>query len=162
MLSANDGFAGVMASDTRSGCPTLTVADPLIDPEAAVMVALPMPLPVLSPVLTILATLVADELQLTLLVRSCVPPSLYVPIAVNCWFVPFAIEAVAGVTDNDVSTGAVTVNVAEPLIDPELAVIVVAPRVAPVASPLPLTVAVVVDEEVHVAVLVRFCVVPLL
>jgi hypothetical protein len=81
---------------------------------------------------------------------------------VNCWLVPFAIDALAGVTDIEVSTGAVTVNEAEPLIDPELAKIVVAPCVAPVASPLPLTVAVAVDEELHVVVLVRFCVVPLL
>jgi hypothetical protein len=74
--SANDGFAGVTPSDTRTGCPTFSVADPVIDPEVAVMVALPIPLPVPSPVLTILAMLIADELQLTLLVRSCVLPSL--------------------------------------------------------------------------------------
>jgi hypothetical protein len=52
------------------------VADPEIDPEVAVMVALPMPLPLASPVLGTLATVVEDELQLTLLVRSCVLPSL--------------------------------------------------------------------------------------
>ena len=70
MPSANDGFAGVTASDTRTGCPTLSVADPEIDPEFAVMVALPTPAPVASPLLATLPTVGEDELQLTLLVRS--------------------------------------------------------------------------------------------
>jgi len=78
----------------------------------------------------------------------------------NCSLVPFAIEAAAGITDNEVKTGAVTVNAAEPLIVPDVAVIVVPPCAMLVASPLALTVAVGEDDDIHVAVLVRSCVLP--
>jgi cation transport ATPase len=69
---------------------------------------------------------------------------------------------VAGVTEIEVNTAAVTVNVAEPLIVPEVAVIVAVPCATLVAKPLPLMVAIEVAEEVHVAVLVRVWVLPLL
>jgi hypothetical protein len=85
-----------------------------------------------------------------------------VPVAVNCWLVPFTIDAVAGVTDKEESTGAVTVSVAEPLMAPDVAVMVAPPCAALVASPPLLTVAVAVDDDIHIAALVRFCVVPLL
>jgi hypothetical protein len=66
------------------------------------------------------------------------------------------------VTAIEVNTAAVTVNVDDPLIVPEVAVMVVLPCATLVANPPPLTVAIVVAEEVQVAVVVRFCVVPLL
>jgi len=70
---------------------------------------------------------------------------------------------VAGVTEIDASTAAVTVNVAEPLIVPEVAVIVAVPGATLVANPVwILTVATEVFDEVQLAVVVRFCVVPLL
>jgi hypothetical protein len=69
---------------------------------------------------------------------------------------------VAGVTEIEVNTAAVTVNVAEPLIVPEVAVIVVVPFATLVANPPALTVAIDFAEEVQVAVVVRLCVVPLL
>ena len=67
-----------------------------------------------------------------------------------------------GVTEIEVSTGAVTVNVAEPLIVPDLAVMVALPCARLVANPPLLTVAIDFAEEVQVAVVVKFCVVPLL
>jgi len=69
---------------------------------------------------------------------------------------------VAGVTEIEVSTAAVTVNVAEPLIVPDLAVMVVFPFATLVAKPTLLMVAIDFAEEVQVAVVVRFWVVPLL
>ncbi len=75
---------------------------------------------------------------------------------------PAATDAVAGVTEIEVSTGAVTVNVAEPPIAPTVAVIVATPCSRLVARPLLLTVAIEVTDEAQIAVLVRFCVVPLL
>jgi hypothetical protein len=68
-------------------------------------------------------------------------------------------DAVDGATDNEVSTGGVTVRAAEALIVPEVAVIVELPWARLVTSPALLTDAVAVEEEVHVR-LVRFCVVP--
>ena len=75
---------------------------------------------------------------------------------------PAATEAVVGVTAIEVKTAAVTVNVAEPLIVPDLAVTVVLPCATLVASPPLLMVAFDLAEEVQVAVVVRFCVVPVL
>lgn len=61
----------------------------------------------------------------------------------------------------EVNTAAVTVRVAEPLIEPEEAEMVAVPCATAVASPA-LTVATEAAEDVHAAVLVKFCVVPLL
>jgi hypothetical protein len=75
---------------------------------------------------------------------------------------PAATEAVAGVTAIEVSTAAVTVNVAEPLIVPDVAVMVVLPFAMLVASPPLLMVAIDLADELQVAVVVRVWVVPLL
>jgi hypothetical protein len=80
-------------------------------------------------------------------------------VAVNCSVVPAAIDGACGVTEIEVSSGAVTVNAAEPPMAPEVAVIVAVPCATPAASP-PLTVATEVDDEVQVAVVVRFWVEP--
>jgi len=81
---------------------------------------------------------------------------------VNCWVEPTTIDAAAGVTAIEVSTAAVTVSVADPLIVPEVAVIVVDPGTMVVANPLLLIVATDVDDDDQVTLFVRFCVVPLL
>jgi hypothetical protein len=69
---------------------------------------------------------------------------------------------VVGVTAIEVNTAAVTVNAADPLIVPEVAVIVAVPGVTLVASPTLLTVAIAVADELQLTPLVRFWVVPLL
>jgi len=63
---------------------TKTFAVPFTDPRVAVMVACPALTPVDTPVEPIVATAVADELQVTAVVRFCWVPSLKVPVAVNC------------------------------------------------------------------------------
>ncbi len=67
---------------------TLSDAVPVIAPDAAVMVVLPAATPEARPLdppaLLIVATAGADELQVTDAVRTCVVPSVYVPVAVNC------------------------------------------------------------------------------
>jgi hypothetical protein len=83
-------------------------------------------------------------------------------VAVNCWVLPAATEALAGVTAREVNTAAVTVRVVEPLMVPDFAVIVAVPTATAEANPPLLTVAVDVADELQVAVLVRFWVVPLL
>ena len=69
---AKDGFEGVIAMESNAGCPTLRLAEAVIAPEAAVMVALPVVAAVASPLLLTPATLGAEELQLVELVRFCV------------------------------------------------------------------------------------------
>jgi hypothetical protein len=132
--------------------------EPLIDPEVALMFALPTATAVARPALMV-ATAVLVEAQEAVLVRFCVLPSLYVPVAVNCWMEAWTIEGLAGVTPTETSVAGVTVKLAEPLIDPEVALIVVPPTVTAVAK-LALMVATVVLVEVQEAVLVRFCVLP--
>ena len=108
------------------------------------------------------ATAVADELHSAVLVRFFAVPLLYFPVAVNCWVLPAAMEGVAGVTEMEVKTAGVTVNAAEPLTAPTAAAMVVVPCATLVANPALLTAATAVADELHVAVVVRFCVLPLL
>jgi hypothetical protein len=149
--------AGVTAMETSVAGVTVRPVDPLIDPKAALMFVLPAVTAVARPALMV-ATVVLVEVQETVLVRFCVVPSLYVPVAVNCRVVPFAIEALAGVTAMETSVG-VTVRLVEPLIDPKVALMFVLPAVTAVARPA-LMVATVVLVEVQDTVLVRFCVLP--
>jgi hypothetical protein len=160
--AATDGAAGVTEIDVNTGAVTATLAEPVTEPEVAVIVVVPGATLVANPPLLTVAIVVADEVQVTVLVRFCVVPLLYVPVAVNCCFSPAGTDGDAGATEIDVNTAAVTVNVAEPWIVPDVALIVAVPFATPVASPPLLTVAIVVADEVQVTVLVRFCVVPLL
>jgi len=74
---------------------------------------------------------------------------------------PAGTEGLEGVTAMETGAGAVTVRRVDPLIVPEVAVIVEAPTATVVASPAELMVAALVAEEVQVAVFVRLVVVPL-
>jgi hypothetical protein len=56
-------------------------------------------------VLLIVATDVVAEAHVTEFVMFCVELSLNVPVAVNCWVLPFAIDGFAGVTAIDTSVG---------------------------------------------------------
>jgi hypothetical protein len=105
--------------------------------------------------LLIVATPVADELQVTVPVMSCVLLSLYVPVALKAWVVPGAIAGAAGDTAMDTNV-AVTVNVADPVTFPEVAVMVVVPWALAVTNPPLEIVATVMSDEVQVAVLVKF------
>ena len=152
------GFAGVTAIDTSVGAVTVSVVVPLMAPEAALIVLVPVPTPVANPPEVIVATVVVSELHVAVLVRFCVELSENVPVAVNCFVVPLAIEGFAGVTAIDTSVAAVTVRVVEPLIAADAALIVLVPAATPVANPPGLTVATLVVCEVQVTVLVKFCV----
>ena len=75
-----EGLAGVTASDVSTGGVTVSVVEPLIEPEVALMVVVPAPVLVACPcvpeALLIVATAVFDELHVTVVVRSCVLLSL--------------------------------------------------------------------------------------
>src|SRR6266568_2893363 len=53
----------------------------------------------------------AEEVQVTAAVRSCVVPSVYVPVAANCRVRPTGSDDAAGVTAIETSRAAVTVSV---------------------------------------------------
>ena len=61
-------------------------------------VEMPPETPVAKPEALTVATAVADELHAAELVRFCVLPSEYVPVAVNCCVPPSKTAGVAGVT----------------------------------------------------------------
>lgn len=110
----------------------------------------------------IVATPVSEDVQ-TILgcdVRSCVEPSEKVPRAANCWVAPFAMVAVAGVTEINTKAGAVTVKVAVSDMVAKDAVIVVEPCATADARPVPLIVATPGSDELHVTKAVKFCVAP--
>jgi hypothetical protein len=79
-----------------------------------------------------LAKFGAEELQVTVGVRFCCVPSLKVPVAVNCCVVPMTMVGLAGVTEIDVRVAVFTVTSVDPLIEPEVAVIVAGPADIPV------------------------------
>ena len=80
-----------------------------------------MPTAVAKPVVLIVATVEEEEFHVAVLVRFWVVPSLKVPVAVNCWVFPTAIEGFVGVTLMDTSVAAVTVSVVLPAMEPEVA-----------------------------------------
>src|SRR5882672_3050759 len=130
---------------------TVREAVPLMEPEAAVMVTEPCATPLAAPLLLIVASVVLEELQVTLLVRFWVLPSLYRPVAVKgC--VPFsAIVAVAGEMAIEVRVLAPPVTIKDPVpaTPPEAAVMVTVPAATPLATPLLLMVAMAVLEELQ-------------
>jgi hypothetical protein len=159
---AIDGFAGVTAIDTSVGAVAVTVrvVEPLMAPEAALIVVVPAATPVANPPVVIVATVVVCEVHVAVLVKFCVELSEKVPVAVNCSVAPFTIDGFAGVTAIDTSVGAVTVTVrvVEPLIAPEVACILLVPAATPVANPPAVIVATPVVCEVQVTEPVKFCV----
>ena len=155
-------FAGVTAIDS-SVLVTVRLVDPVIEPDSvclAWMVVVPDDIPLTNPVALTVATLVLEELQVTVLVRSNVLPSVYVPVAVNCCVLPAPKEAFAGVTAIETRVGGVTVRPVVPLTVPKVPWIEVFPVFCAVAKPPLAIVATEVTDELQVTELVRFCVVP--
>jgi hypothetical protein len=77
--NAIDGVAGVTAIDTSAAEVTVSRVDPLIAPDVAVIVAVPSPTlvanPIVAPVVPIVAVVGVSELHCTVLLMSCVLPS---------------------------------------------------------------------------------------
>lgn len=154
-------FAGVTAIETNVAAVTVSVALPLTSPEAAEMVATPAPTPLANPEESTEAVPVAVDDQVTD-VSNCVLPSSKVPVAVNCWSVPCAMDATFGLTAIEISCAGTTVRVLVSLNAPTVAVIAVEPAATVVTNPLLSTVATDVEEEVHVTPLTKSCEDPLL
>jgi hypothetical protein len=103
-------FQGDTANDARTEEVTVNPVAPATDPELAWICAFPGLTAVASPEPVIVAAAVFVETQDTLDVMSEVLPSESVPLALNCWVRPFAIDEFAGVTVKLVKTGDVTMN----------------------------------------------------
>lgn len=158
--SGRVGIAGVTAIVTSTAGVTVTVVVPATPADVAVTPVLPTPTLLTRPCPFTVATPAFVVLHVTVLVRFSVLPSVYVPVAVMACVVPSANEALAGVTDNDTSTGAVTFRVAVPSTAARLAVIVAVPTPAPMANPPDPIVAIASDDVLQLAADVRFCWLP--
>jgi hypothetical protein len=81
-----------------------------------------------------------------------------VPVAVNCWVAPAAIEEFNGdnAIETSVTVAGLTVRVVDPLFDPRVAVTVVCPAAALVATPfVPVELLIVaIDEALELQVTV--------
>jgi hypothetical protein len=112
--NAIDGVAGVTAIDASAAGVTVSVVFPVIEPEVAVIVAVPAFTLVASPICLSALLMVATDgeslVHCTVLVTSCVLPSVKVPVAVNCSVVPEGMLGIAGVTAIDTSAAGVIVN----------------------------------------------------
>jgi hypothetical protein len=153
-----DGLAGVTAMDCNVGAVIVSTVDPVMAPEVALMVDVPVATPLANPPAVIVATDGVAELQVAVLVRFCVEPSLYFPVAVNCCVAPLEIDGFAGVIAMDCNVGAVTVSNVEPVTEPDVALTIEVPVATPLANPPAVIVATDGVAELQVAVLVRFCV----
>jgi hypothetical protein len=123
------------------------------EPNAAVMFVVPGATPVNNPPLLIVATFVADEVHVTNAVMSTVVPSAKVAVAVNCCVAPTATDAGGRLTEMDViGAEAAKTETGVDEVPPDAAVTVVGPVATKVNSPEALMVALLVSEDVHVAV----------
>jgi hypothetical protein len=132
--------------------------------NVALMLAVPTPTLLASPPLLIVADDGVSELHIAAAVKSCVLPSVNLPVATNCCVVPNATVGLAGVTEIETSAAELTVKVVEPCTDPAVAVILAVPVSPLLANPwLPLLLLMVATEvvsELHCTVAVMFCVLP--
>jgi hypothetical protein len=151
---------GLMAIETSVADVTVNSLEPLTEPEAAEMFAVPCATLVAKPAELIVAVAGVPDDQVAVLVRFCVLPSVYVPVAVNCSVVPGAIDGVAGVTAIDTSVATVVVSVADPLTEPDVAVMVAVPCATLVARPVGVMVATAGVLELHCREPLMFCVLP--
>lgn len=112
--------AGVTSIDSSTTGVTVSVVDPEMLPEVAVIVVEPACTAVASPLeparLLMVAILVFDEFQATNEVRFCVVVSEKVPIATNCLVSPRTMLGFTGVTVIEVMTAGVTVSIAGGLV----------------------------------------------
>ena len=68
-------------------------------------------------------------------IMFCVLPSVNVPVAANCCVIPKGRAGIAGVTAIETNVAVVTVTVADPLMVPEVAVMLVLPAATLLATP---------------------------
>src|SRR6185369_11757426 len=102
---AMTGFVGVTAMDFRVAGVTVRTVEPEMSPDVALMVVVPAAraaaLPIVPAALLMVALVASEELQVTVVVRSCVLLSEKVPVAANCWDVSLAMLGFVGVTEID-------------------------------------------------------------
>jgi hypothetical protein len=161
---ATVAVGGAIAIETSVADVTVSWVELLTFPQVALMFAVPIPTLCASPALLMIAVDGVSDDHVAVLVKFCVVPSENVPVAVNCCWVPRAIEGVCGVIEIEASVAAVTVSIVEPVTVPAFAEIVAVPGpmllTKPCVGAALLMVATAGVVELHCTVLVMFCVLP--
>jgi hypothetical protein len=103
---------------THTGGETVTIVLPLRELYVALIVAVPAAAVLTNPEADTVATEVAEEDQVPELVRFCVLPSLYCPVATSCWNAPRERDGFVGLSVIEVRAGGATVTAVDPLTDP--------------------------------------------
>jgi len=152
-------FAGVTVIETRVAPVTVRDAVPVTEPDAAVIVVVPVPKLLANPLTSTDATAPDEDDQLTD-DNNCVLPSSKFPTALNCSVVPNAIEELAELTEIEIRCAGTTVRTLLSLKDPTVALIVVEPTATVVASPFPSTVTTDGEDELQATPLFRSELVP--
>jgi hypothetical protein len=109
-----DALVGLTAIERKFATVTVTLVEPLIVTEVAVMLTVPYETPDTKPPFDTVATEVSSEDQLTEPVMFFVLPSSYVPVAVICLVLSTPTDGVTGVTVMLVSVGS-TKNPSQPV-----------------------------------------------
>ncbi len=133
------GLAGVTARAMSVAEVTVSVVDPEISPDDAVIVvspaAMPDAVPLVPEVSLIVATALSDDVQIVDSVSSCTVLSVNVPMAVNCCVVSMAMLGLAGVIAIETSVAGVTVTSAYPNTLSNCAVIRASPELFAMVCP---------------------------
>src|SRR5258708_19805137 len=103
------GFTGDTAIDTKVGGTTVSVVEPEVVPNVAVMVVETCVPPYARPAALMVATPVGGELQVARAVMSWLEPSESEPVALNCWVAPAGMAGLIGVTVIELSEKTVSV-----------------------------------------------------
>ena len=116
-----EGLTGLAAMELSVAAVTVRVSSGLVTPpRVAVMTVVPTPRAVARPrepsALEMVATAGVADAHVTCDVRSCVVPSVYVPVAMNWTVVPLAVVGFTGLTAMELSVAAVTTSVAAGLV----------------------------------------------
>jgi len=170
-------YRSLVSEPVNTTVETVSVVDPLTEPEVAVIVVCPCATGLATPVLrTIVATAVIEDVQVVAgsVVIFCVVPSVKVPVAVSATgLAEGAKNGFCGVIAIETSAGGPTLKFVEPQIDPAQAVMVTGPIATKSANPKPaslLMIAIEGAEELHtteaswfplLSVAVKLCEVPM-
>src|SRR5215469_2470965 len=104
-----------MDRETIAAAVTDTVVDPLTPEAVAVILAIPSATGESNPVALTAPTFVLEECQVTVVVRICVVPSEYLPVAENCCVWPRGTWASAGPTEIAFNLGTTWFAPAQPV-----------------------------------------------
>ena len=88
---ASEGFGGFRVIETRAAGSTVNAVVPVINPEVALIVTVPIPKVAAVPALSMDAMVGSDETQVAL-AKSWLVPSLKIPVATNGCPIPCGTE----------------------------------------------------------------------